>query len=77
MTQTANPVITTNLQAPDQASMIKERAAMRGYYYKSEFAELMGVSEKTVDRWRESGRLHAAEDEEGRIAIPLDAELRD
>ena len=74
-TQTASPHITTNLQAPDKTSVIKSRALTRGYYYKDEFAELMDVSERQVDRWRESGRLVTGEDEEGRVTIPLDVAL--
>lgn len=49
----------------------KERSQIRGYYYKSEYAAMMGVSEKTVDRWREDGKLPDMKDMDGRVMIPL------
>jgi hypothetical protein len=75
ISQQANPIISTTISAPDQLSALEDRAETRGYYYKTEFAEKMGVSEKTIDRWREAGKIPATLDEDGRVAIPLDAIL--
>jgi hypothetical protein len=77
ISQEANPQISTTIEAPDAIRRIEERAAVRGYYYKSEFAEKMGVSEKTIDRWRSTGRLPDVVDDDGRVAIPLDSKLGD
>tara|TARA_R110000772_G_scaffold178904_1_gene290302 strand:+ start:245 stop:604 length:360 start_codon:yes stop_codon:yes gene_type:complete len=56
-------------------TIVKERSHLRGYYYKSEFAALMGVSEKTVDRWRESGKVPDMVDDQGRVMIPLSVSI--
>jgi hypothetical protein len=73
VSQTANPVMTTNVHGSDDLALIRARAGRRGYFFKAEFAELMGVSEKTVDRWRDADRIESGSDTDGRVAIPLDA----
>lgn len=73
VSQVASPVMTTNVQAPDEMTAINEKAITRGYYFKEEFAEKMDVSPKTVDRWRTEGKIESGIDDNGRVAIPLDA----
>ena len=78
VSQEANPEIVTNVTSGSELDHIKDRANKRGYYYRGEFADIMGISERTLDRRIEDGRLDPApkEDGEGRISIPLDTIIR-
>lgn len=62
-------------QRGDVDPTTKERVQLRGYYYKSEYAAVMGVSETTVDRWREEGKIPDMKDADGRVIIPFDAKV--
>lgn len=74
---TANPEFTNQVTTGNRLDHVKDRAEKRGYYYQAEFAEVMGVSEKTIQRRIDDGRLDPPpfEDSEGRVAIPLDVEI--
>jgi len=52
---------------------IEAKAKARGYYYLAEYAALQGVSESTITRRRDAGRISppAYYDNKGRVAIPL------
>tara|TARA_R110000850_G_C9996151_1_gene468187 strand:- start:17105 stop:17440 length:336 start_codon:yes stop_codon:yes gene_type:complete len=60
---------------PDDSAAVSvsSKANARGYYYLAEYAALMGLSESTITRRRDAGRLDppAYYDNKGRIAIPL------
>lgn len=74
---TASPEFSNQVTTGSELDHIKERAERRGYYYQSEFAEVMGVSEKTIQRRIDSGRLNPlpGTDSEGRIRIELETEV--
>ena len=52
---------------------IVARAEARGYYYQSEYAELQGMSVRTLQRRSNDGRLSppATKDSDGRVKIEL------
>jgi hypothetical protein len=70
--QEMSPVISV-----DDFSGIEKRAGVRGHFTREEFAEIVGVSVRTLDRKIRAGLVDPApvRNEAGRVAIALDAEL--
>lgn len=68
--------VNTNTQTLNSVSPIQimqERAESRGYYYQDEFAEIQGMSVRTLQRRASDGRLDPApsKDKDGRVRIEL------
>lgn len=72
-----NPVNSNDIEIHGESAAIQDRARMRGWFTKAEFAELLGVSVRTLERRIEDGQIEPApiKDESGRVLINLDATL--
>lgn len=73
----ANPVNSNDIEITGESAAIQERARLRGYFTKAEFAELLGVSVRTLERRIEDGEVSPGprKDESGRVLIDLDATM--